>query len=131
MSKVDKKQTSLKNCPFCGGSDIVKSCVPLDYPTCNVKAYVICSNCDVEMSQRGNVKDSGNLLSNIVKMWNRRSGDNGEDDQCQSCHNALQCLVWSQERTKAKCAHWNYFKEHYASGNKKIIGAEILDEIDK
>lgn len=50
------------------------------------------------------------------------------DDTCQQCHNALQCLVWSREGIKAKCTHWNYFKQHYASGNKKIIGAEILDD---
>ena len=73
MSEVDKKTNELKNCPFCGGSDIVKSCVPLDYPTCNVNAYVVCSNCNVEMSQRGNVKDSSKLLSDVMERWNIRS----------------------------------------------------------
>lgn len=121
----------LKNCPFCGKSDIVKSCVPLDYPTCSVMAYVNCSNCNVEMSQRGNIKDSSKLLSDVVERWNIRSGGNGEDDQCQQCHNALQCLVWAKDGLKAKCAHWSYFEQCYASGNKKIIGAEILDEMDK
>lgn len=63
----------------------------------------------------------------------REAIENGDsaDDQCQPCYNALQCLAWSQDGIKAKCGQWNYFKQHYASGNKKIIGAELLDEIDK
>jgi hypothetical protein len=48
------------------------------------------------------------------------------NDQCQPCHNALQCLVWSSEGKVAKCANADYFKKHYASGEKTIIGAELL-----
>ena len=50
-----------------------------------------------------------------------------DSDHCQPCHNALQCLVWSQEGMKSKCCHWGYFKQNYANGKKKIIGAEILN----
>jgi hypothetical protein len=121
----------LKKCAFCGGGDIVKSCVALDYPTQNVKAYVSCSNCNAEISQRGNVKDSKTLLNAAIKTWNSRNGEDSEDDQCQPCHNALQCLAWSQEGFKTRCNRWNYFKKHYANGNKKIIGAEILAELDQ
>lgn len=52
-----------------------------------------------------------------------------EKDPCQPCHNSLWCLAWSREWYKAKCKHWAYFKKHYASGDKKLIGAEILDEL--
>lgn len=69
----------LKPCPFCGKDDIVKSCVPLDYPTCNVKAYVTCNNCNAELSKNGNVKNSNKLLNDAIKMWNRRAED--ETDQ--------------------------------------------------
>lgn len=52
------------------------------------------------------------------------------DDQCQQCHNSLQCLVWSKEGMIAKCAHSDYFKKHYASGAKKLVGVEMLDELE-
>ena len=45
-----------------------------------------------------------------------------EDDTCQDCHNALQCLEWARNGYKAKCINWGYFKRHYVNGNKKIIG---------
>lgn len=47
-----------------------------------------------------------------------------KDDMCQPCHNALQCLEWARNGYKAKCPQWDYFKQHYASGNKKIVGDE-------
>lgn len=50
------------------------------------------------------------------------------EDPCQPCHNALQCLEWAKAGMKAKCIHARYFKKHYASGRKKIIGAELLEE---
>lgn len=117
---------NLKQCPFCGNNNLTKSCCALDYPTCNVMAYVSCDKCGAEISQRGNVKESMRLLNDVVKKWNSRAGADSENDQCQPCHNSLQCLAWAQDGVKAKCAHWDYFKQHYASGNKKIIGAELL-----
>lgn len=53
------------------------------------------------------------------------------DDPCQPCHNSLQCLVWAEDGIKAKCNHAGYFKKHYASGDKKIIGAELLQDGDE
>lgn len=47
-----------------------------------------------------------------------------KDDMCQPCHNALQCLEWAKTGYKAKCVNWDYFKQQYASGNKKIVGDE-------
>ncbi|HML33832.1 hypothetical protein [Sporomusa sphaeroides] len=55
-------------------------------------------------------------VSNITK--------DTEDDTCQDCHNALQCLEWARNGYKAKCDNWDYFKKNYASGFKKIIGDE-------
>lgn len=54
----------------------------------------------------------------------------GTEDFCQICHNSLVCLDWAQEGLKAKCDHWSYFKKHYVNGDKKIIGAEIHDELE-
>lgn len=121
----------LKKCPFCGTNDIVKSCVPLDYPNQNVKAYINCNNCAAEISQSGNVKDSKSLLSNVVKMWNTRNGVDSEDDQCQLCHNALQCLVWAQDGLEAQCDNWGYFKHNYINGSKREILAAEMNELDK
>lgn len=50
-------------------------------------------------------------------------------DKCQECHNALVCLCWAKDGIKAKCTQADYFEKHYASGEKKIVGAEMIEEV--
>lgn len=51
-------------------------------------------------------------------------------DKCQECHNALVCLAWAKDGIRAKCAYADYFAKHYVHGKEKIIGAELLDELE-
>lgn len=62
---------------------------------------------------------------------NKNQTITGTEDICQVCHNSLVCLDWAKEGMKAKCDHWSYFKKNYVNGDKKIIGAEILDELER
>jgi hypothetical protein len=53
-----------------------------------------------------------------------------QEDKCEPCPNALQCLVWAGEGSQAKCDNWEYFKRDYVNGPKrKILDAE-MDEIE-
>lgn len=51
-------------------------------------------------------------------------------DKCQECHNALVCLAWAKDGIRAKCAYADYFAKHYVYGKEKIIGTELLDELE-
>ncbi len=58
----------------------------------------------------------------------KMEGEN--EDPCEVCHNALQCLVWAKKKWKAECDHWGYFEQNYVNGPKRAILDAELEEIE-
>lgn len=91
-----------------------------DEVKCSNRGDQCCATCDLREDCGSKKCKENPLYCNKSKV---------EDDQCQPCHNALQCLVWADEGMKAECDNWGYFEQNYVNGPKRDILAAELDEI--